>query len=132
MRDHKFKPWDKKQKKWLGLNLHISVIDGLLWWQFGYKCEIISAEERENIELVEYISREDINDKEIYEGDVLKDNHGRVLLVEWYKHGFCFKAITKTNFLRARDISQWFEDSEPFPEIIGNIRDNPELLKEVK
>ena len=64
--------------------------------------------------------------QEMYKGDYLKDDHGRILLVEWYKHGFSFKAVTKTNFLRARDISQWFENVEILPEIIGNIIENPE------
>jgi len=126
MREHKFKPWDKKRKKWLGVNLHMSVIDGLLWWQLSYKCELLSAEERENIELVEYISRKDKSGVEIYEGNILKDNYDRILLVEWYQHGFTFRAITDTNFFRARDINQWFENEEEIPEIIGHIFENPE------
>lgn len=132
MREHKFKAWDKKRKKWLGANLHMSVTDGALWWQFGYECEILSAEERKNIELFEYLDQEDINGIEICEGDILQDDYGRILLVEWYEHGFSFKSITKTNFVRARDINQWFENTEPFPEIVGNIYDNPELLKEAR
>ena len=67
----------------------------------------------------------------VYEGDVLKDNYGRILLVEWYKYGFSFKAITVTNFLRARDISQWFETGGTLPGVIGNIVENPELVEGV-
>ena len=110
----------------------MSVVDGCLYWQFGYRCEILSAEERENIELVEYLNQKDINGIEICEGDILKDDYNRILLVEWYKHGFAFKAITETNFFRAREISQWFEDGGTPPEIIGNARENPEMLKEAK
>ena len=129
MREHKYRAWDKREKRWLGVNLHMSVTDGLLWWQFGIGCSILSAEERENIELVEYIGQKDINEIELYEGDILKDDHGRILLLEWYKYGFSFKAITETNFLRARDISQWFENGERFPEKIGTIYENPELME---
>ena len=132
MREHKFRAWGKKQKKWLGVNLHMSVIDGLLWWQFGYGCEILSVEERENIELPEYLNQKDKSGKEICEGDILKDDHGRILLVEWYKYGFSFKAITVTNFVRARDIGEWFDDEGILPEIIGNIYENPELIEEAK
>ena len=132
MRKHKYRAWDKKQKKWLGVNLHMSVTDGTLWWQFGYECEILSAEERKNIELIEYLNQKDKNGVEICEGDILKDDYGRILLLEWYKHGFSFKAITETNFFRAREISQWFENEEPSLEIIGNIYENPDLIEEAK
>ena len=84
------------------------------------------------IEALPYTSLRDEGGKEICEGDILKDNYGRILLVEWYKYGFSFKAVTETNFLRARDIFQWFENGEILPEIIGNIYENPELVKGVK
>ena len=85
------------------------------------------------IDVLQYIGlRRDKGGTEICEGDILKDTRGRILLVEWYKYGFSFKALTETNFLRARDIAQWFEDLDPFPEIIGNIYKNPELVKRVK
>jgi hypothetical protein len=70
---------------------------------------------------------EDMDGQEIYQGDILKDKYGRILLVEWYKHGFSFKALTETNFLRARDINQWFEDVETIPKIIANICEDYEL-----
>ena len=132
MKTRKFRAWDKKQKKWLGVNLHMSPLDGFLWWQFGYDCDAMTMEEMENIELVQYIGVRDLNNVEIYEGNILVDDYGRVLLVEQYKFCFCFKAITKTNFKIARDISPWFEKGETFPEIIGHVFENPELVKEAK
>ena len=36
------------------------------------------------------------------------------------------------NFLRAQNIAQWFENGEIPPKIIGNVFENPKLLKEVK
>ena len=77
----------------------------------------------------EFTGLNDKNGAEIYEGDVLKDDDNRVLLIEWHRCGFCFKAITKTNFVYAHDIMQWFEYGLPRPEIIGNIYENPELLQ---
>lgn len=75
----------------------------------------------------EYIGKADKNNSKIYEGDILKDEYDRIMLVEWHNFGFCFKAITETNFGWACNISQWFEGGTP-PEIIGNRYDNPELL----
>ena len=132
MRKHKFRAWDKKQQKWLGVNLHMSVIDGLLWWQFGFGCEPFSIDECKDVELAEYLDQKDINGIEICEGDILKDDFNRILLVEWYKLGFTFKGISETDFYRARDISNWFENGVTLPKIIGNARENPELLTEAK
>ena len=69
----------------------------------------------------EYIGYQDIQSTDIYENYILKDEYNRRLLVVWHRCGFCFKALTKTNFVLACDITQWFEDDTPRPEIIGNI-----------
>ena len=71
----------------------------------------------------------DNNGKEVFEGDVLKDDSKRILLVEYWKCSFTLKAITETNFIRAFCIMQWFEDKRYIPVIIGNIYETPELLE---
>lgn len=76
----------------------------------------------------QFIGLTDRTGTEICEGDFLKDSDGRILLVEWWKCGFTFKAITETNFIRATNIMEWFESDFPNPVVIGNIHDNPELL----
>ena len=75
----------------------------------------------------QFIGLFDCNVDEIYETDVLKDEYGRILLVEWWKCGFGFKALCETNFIRANSIMEWFEGDTPKPMIIGNIIQNPEL-----
>ena len=83
-------------------------------------------------EPMQYIGKQDQSNVEIYEVDILEDDYGRILLVEKHKFCFCFKAISKTNFVRACGITQWFENSEALPKIIGNAFENPELAKGVK
>ena len=77
----------------------------------------------------QYIGRKDMNNVDIYEGDFLKDQYNRILLVEWRNYQFCFKAISETNFRFATHITQWFEHDSSLPEIIGNVFENPELVK---
>ena len=130
MREHKFRPWDKKQKKWLGVNLHMSVVDGCLYWQFGYGCDILSADERRNIELAEYINRKDINGKEIYEGSILKikrDGFSEYVSDVRFLHGsYCVNqhGVYFPIFSLARPGDTM--------EIIGHIFENPELMMGVK
>ena len=128
----KFKAWDKKQKKWLGANLHMSVIDGVLWWQFGYGCGVLSREERESIELAEYTGKTDKKGNEIYGGDILKCEDELyplllgVYLVEWSDEecGFiCERQKPYTCLLPAI----WHKC-----EIAGNMFESPELLEEAK
>ena len=128
MREYKFKAWDKKQKKWFGVNLHMSVADGLLWWQYGYGCEILSAEERENIELLEYTTLQDENVVEIYRGDILRfDNYPEALDAEvvWFEGAFRVKGLS-----HEADIEEYLSEVNEVSKVIGNIFENLELMGE--
>ena len=130
MRKHKFRAWDKKQKKWLGVNLHMSVVDGCFYWQFGYGCEILSADERENIELVEYTTLQDKNIVEIYRGDILRfDDYPEALDAEvvWFEGAFRVKGLS-----HEADIEEFLSEVNEVSKVIGNIYENPELMMEVK
>lgn len=79
----------------------------------------------------------DKNNKEIYEGDILKDEYGRIMKViykeNWGKFQFELIKITGekwTKNFHFADLRDWFDsNSMKKPEIIGNIFDNPELLE---
>ena len=81
----------------------------------------------------------DKNGKNVFEGDILKDEYGRIILVIWREKfaKFAFKLIKSTgenwtkNFSYA-DMWSWFDLENNLPEVIGNIYDNPELLEEKK
>ena len=100
-----------------------------LYWNNGDCFDLFAFKQENPAVLMDYIGLTDKNGKDIYECDVVKDDYNRVLLVEWRRCGFCFKAITKTNFVWACDIHQWFEYDDPRPEIIGNRYENPEMVE---
>ena len=86
--------------------------------------------EFKDIELLQYIGMKDKNNNEIYEGDILKlrDNHG-IQLVKYYDEWGAFVVeYVKSKPLVVLGMSYYKEDIE----VIGNIYENPELIKEVR
>ena len=83
----------------------------------------------------QYTGLEDRNGKEIYEGDVLIGDGTIKFLVQYSepKHSFCMTSIEDMNALPDFDSSfmirnVWWERYRKT--IIGNIYDNPELVKQ--
>lgn len=130
----KFRAWDKKNKKWIGKKtleyLCISE-DVVVLVEYtpdsmgGYSpksCKQLTSPEVQNLEIVEYIGKKDENDREIYEGSILKDDRGQ--------YGKVFYSDKSASFLvnwKMEDGS-WETDC-CFHEVVGHIYENPELLK---
>ena len=72
----------------------------------------------------------DINNKEIYEGDIIKSSHGTIHYIVYDNNLACFKAVVA----RYNPLGEYSTLSKGWvvqfnKEVIGNIHDNPELLK---
>ena len=106
-----------------------SKVGNALYWDDGDRFDMRAFEQETPPIMMQCIGYADINKVDIYESDVLKDLFNRILLVEWRRSGFWFKALTETNFAYAHTISQWFEFDIHLPIIIGNIFENPSLLE---
>lgn len=130
MREHKFKAWHRERKCWLD---SVTVYGDGSWSGslFEDAGEVGGYDERE-CDLVEFTGLKDKNGKEIYEGDIVKEKQGyygetpyRVAWQPIGTIGFCLEqglkpeSYTRLSFLTG-DIY----------EVIGNIMENPELLKE--
>lgn len=115
MREIKFRAWHKDSKEML----HAGVADIFIW-----------QHEKQPIEIMQYTGLLDKQGKEIYEGDVLKNgaiggNNPERIKVAWndQEGGFCgVVGITALPLSCA-----WFHYGNC--EVIGNIYENPELLK---
>jgi uncharacterized phage protein (TIGR01671 family) len=132
MRDIKFRAWDKKHNRFLGDDFLIGDDGKIFFVQFGN--EIYLAVQEQYI-IEQFTGLSDKNGKEIYEGDILKvyfhydgDYFTKEQLcavvfeeAEFYGKPFKNKGI-QNSFYEALNQKEIIE-------IIGNIHENPELLK---
>ena len=88
---------------------------------------------KNEIELMQSIGMVDMNGKEIFEGDFLKDDEtGDILNVQWREDGACFGVSINENSQDYdwRDFGELDMYDLENLEIIGNIYERLELLKE--
>jgi uncharacterized phage protein (TIGR01671 family) len=124
MRKIAFRAWDKQEEKMLDMfrlfnpiqSEELSILDYILW-----------EDEREtsiyhgcnNYILMQYTGLKDKNGKEIYEGDIVKTRKGgHKIIVEFIRGKF-------EPFDDSGEYGHFAEECE----VIGNIYENPELLK---
>ncbi len=121
MREIKFRAWDKKRKE-MGIVEEFDFNKGVSVRSEKTKKGWYVYLESGNIELMQFTSLKDKNGKEIYEGDILDvDMFGYTIKseVEWCPGGFW--GIEHSDSKRTIPVRK--------SEIIGNIYENPELLK---
>ncbi|EJV42126.1 hypothetical protein IEK_05792 [Bacillus toyonensis] len=135
MREIKFRAWDEVEDKMIPFNkLWLEMEDG-----YGGVREFDSStgkyeECTSEFVLMQYTGIKDKNGKEIYEGDVLDlsldENSVIRCEIVYESPSFCRKWHNKNTIrLRQREIEPMAWNTHILYEIIGNIYENPELLK---
>jgi len=132
--ERKFKVWDKVEKKWID-DTDIAINQqGLLFIRYEHQCNFapMSLTKSANYEIMFFTGLLDKNKKEIYVGDILKwDDECTIVIKSKEGLGFYYDVITqKDKNCVSFDIR--FYRSEESAEIIGNIKQNPGLLRRKK
>ena len=126
MREIKFRAWLKEHKTMV--NVAEIDIDHQLIYHYGFDDFEGNFENFNSIELLQYTGLKDMRGKEIYEGDIVTLHNGK------------YKVIFNTEEARFVLRDDEFELEIPFTnnnnnkrmEVVGNIYENSELIKEVR
>lgn len=125
MRKIKFRAWHK-EKKIMGEVLGIDILHKEIFFS-NEDVDCYEHTDFKDIELMEYTGLKDKNNKEIYEGDILSDGNNEKP----------YKVIFENGSFRA-EFEGYFEEHSfdlidvvaQGCEVVGNIYENPELIKE--
>lgn len=121
MREIKFRAWDK-------INKEMFNVESINFQERRVYKDVVSYRNFNDIELMQYTGLKDKNNKEIYEGDIVKlrANHG-IGVVKYYDEWGAFVVeYIKPRPLAVLGMNYYKEDIE----VIGNIYENSELLGE--
>ena len=114
MRKHKYRAWDKENKVWVNVEGFLCKEGKITHIITDDRCEY----ELKYFKLVEFTGLNDKNGFEIFEGDMVSNDLKEKGIVKWEGIGF--------NWGNNFSINKGDTDEI---EVIGNIYENPELLK---
>lgn len=122
MKETKFRAWDKENNCWFSKVDFLIDMDGVVYYMESFGKFVVLPKER--YELVFYTGLKDKTDKDIYEGDIVREEmaHDEIPIIDQviFENG-CFWIKECEDTLYGNDF-----------EVIGNIYENPELIPKYK
>lgn len=132
MKEIKFRAWDKEYGRMEEIYCFFPETETVWtkrYWEWRIandkksKGKKESEPETHHFELMQFTGLIDKRSKEIYEGDIVKDFAGTVGTIVWLKNRYTLKCSSGYLYL-----NEYFLLPKDF-EILGNIFENPELIK---
>lgn len=118
-REIKFRIWHTVNKRFMDGN-------GSMLFEFLQGSDGTYAGAENKVIPQQYTGLEDKNGEEIYEGDFIKNSDGLIMVVKWNNKYAAFRcAVSESSDGWMPLIDDLVKDFE----VIGNIFENPELLK---
>ena len=125
MRQIKFRAWDKSSNCWIDMKTVAIDPDG------GHLLSATGDElvwsNHSNYEIMQFTGLTDKNGKEIYEGDILEHWDNRYIVPNFTPLDRMYKAENIKEHQEGSD--DWISMSNVDWEVIGNIYENPDLIK---
>lgn len=132
MREIKFRAWDKQNKKMLSSSeflhkdLYLTLGGGIMCVNpVGNQYAIAE----ECYPIMQYTGLKDKNGKEIYEGDIMQNEQMQKTVIIWSNDELGFMMVDIEEYPK-EEPTYMTNDIWVTKEIIGNIYENPELLKQ--
>ena len=138
MREIKFRAWDNKKKEWL-LGYELKNLGGFSLFGesmlLGEWCSILNTflfsrdgYEPEDLKVMQYTGVKDKNRREIFEGDIVKDDsiRGGMWVVCWNAEMGSWADTAEAG----KSKYGLYKSLGTVMEVVGNIYENPELLNQ--
>lgn len=128
MREIKFRAWDEEERFMYYGVLPISDSHFLIADQYGHRVHEAAGQA---VHVMQFTGLHDTDGKEIWEGDIVKDaDEGTLHVIKYYAEEWDYPAFDLDPYIDvdSNGISYCLQDMGL--EVIGNIYENPELLKE--
>lgn len=123
MREIKFRAFSKKLNRFVNVGKHFDISNTTEHSESSVYQGVVLDEDVGELELMQFTGLKDKNDKEIWEGDIIKNDRGFIHRIVWCELGYW--GTKPLDFQYAQPL--WINHEGIF-EVIGNIYENKELL----